>query len=233
MSQVATASSTFTSGHPNKMGLVLKALTWIGIVALAVVFVRIYVFRYYLNYNEVAFNDVSLGGAPNYWVMRGWLLLHISSGMLALLAGPWQFWTGLRKRHMRIHRWTGRLFLTGVAIGSLCAIRLAVSTTFGWAWGFGVGTLAFAWITTTSMAYYAILKRQLQIHKEWMIRAYVVTFAFVTFRLFSDFGPTSKLQPDNDRFVTIIWFCWSVPLLITEVLLQLRRMGTSQIQPAR
>ena len=77
---------------------------------------------------------------------------------------------------------------------------------------------------TTAMAYYAILKRRIQIHKEWMVRAYVVTFAFVTFRVLNDYGPTSHLQPDNDRAITIGWACWVLPLLVTEVILQLRRM---------
>jgi hypothetical protein len=60
-----------------------------------------------------------------------------------------------------------------------------------------------------------------------MVRAYVVTFAFVTFRLLNDFGPTSRLQPDNDRANTIVWACWTIPLLITEVILQLRRMRST------
>ena len=50
-------------------------------------------------------------GAPNYWMMRGWLLLHITAGTIAILTGPWQFWTGFRKRHARLHRWMGRIFL--------------------------------------------------------------------------------------------------------------------------
>ena len=43
----------------------------------------------------------------------GWLFLHINGGMLALLTGPWQFWTGLRQRNLTIHRWTGRLVSSG------------------------------------------------------------------------------------------------------------------------
>lgn len=88
----------------------------------------------------------------------------------------------------------------------------------------GLVGLATAWVTTAGMAYYAILQGHVQTHKEWMIRAYVVTFAFVTFRLINDYGPTSRLQPDNDRVLTLIWLCWAVPLLIAEVVLQLRRM---------
>jgi hypothetical protein len=57
-----------------------------------------------------------------------------------------------------------------------------------------------------------------------MIRAYVVTFAFVTFRVLSDYGPTSRLQPENDRSITIAWACWVVPLAVTEMVFQLKRI---------
>lgn len=194
-----------------------------AILAIAVAFVLRYVFRYYLHYNQAAFTD-PLRGAANYWSMRGWLLMHMSGGILALLSGPWQFWTGFRARYARLHRWTGRLFLFGVAVGSVGAYRMAIGTTFGWAFGFSLLALATAWFTTSAMAYYAILKRRIQVHREWMVRAYVVTFAFVTFRVLNDFGPTSHLQPDSDRALVISWTSWALPLLITEVILQLRRM---------
>jgi hypothetical protein len=43
--------------------------------------------------------------------------------------------------------------------------------------------LACTWVVTTSMGYVAIRNRAVEQHREWMIRSYVVTFAFVTFRL--------------------------------------------------
>jgi uncharacterized membrane protein YozB (DUF420 family) len=223
MHDAATARSLAAPVHGSRLSLMAKVLAWAVILGIAVAFVLKYVFRYYLNYNEAAFTDPNLGAA-NYWAMRRWLLPHMTGGMVALLTGPWQFWTGLRQRHMRIHRWTGRLFLCGVAVGSLGAFRLAVSTTFGWAFGVGLLGLATAWVTTAGMAYYAILQGHVQTHKEWMVRAYVVTFAFVTFRLLNDYGPTSRLEPAQDRALTYIWLCWSVPLLVTEIILQLRRM---------
>lgn len=202
---------------------VAKLLGSLAILAVAASFVLRYVFRYYLNYDQAAFTD-PVRGAANYWVMRGWLLMHMTAGMVALLAGPWQFWTGFRTRYVRLHRWTGRLFLTGVAVGSVGAFRMAIATTFGWAFGFALFALATAWVTTAAMAFYAILKGRIQVHKEWMVRTYVVTFAFVTFRLLNDFGPTSHLQPPNERAITMGWASWVLPLLVTEVVLQLRRM---------
>ena len=200
-----------------------KLLGSAAVLAVALAFVLLYVFRYYLHYNQAAFTD-PYRGAANYWAMRGWLLIHMTGGMTALLTGPWQFWTGFRARFVSLHRWTGRLFLCGVAVGAVGAVRMAIATTFGWAFGFALLALAFAWVTTAGMALFAILKRRIHVHQEWMVRAYVVTFAFVTFRVFNDFGPTSRLQPDGERSVTIAWASWALPLLVAEILLQLRRM---------
>src|SRR5450432_2058510 len=123
-------------------------VAWIGIVALAVGFVIKYVLFYYRHYDAASF-DV-------YWPRRAWLFLHINGGTLALLMGPCQFWTGLRQRHLTIHRWTGRLFLLGVCAGIAGSIGLAVTTTYGWAFEVGLMRLATAWLVTTAIAYVSI-----------------------------------------------------------------------------
>lgn len=217
---MATVSTPLgTSSGNRKLKQTATILAWTGIVVLAIGFVFKYVFFYYRHYDAASF-DV-------YWTRRGWLFLHINGGMLALLTGPFQFWTGLRQKNLAIHRWTGRLFLLGVAMGIAGAIGLSVTTTFGWAFAVGIMGLASAWLVTTLMAYVSIRKRLVALHKEWMIRAYVVTFAFVTFRVLSDYGPTSRLQPENDRSITIAWACWVVPLAITEMIFQLKRLQTA------
>ena len=225
MSTVA-ASSPSLPAKSRTSNFALKLIGSAAILLAAVAFVFKYVFHYYLNYNAAVFTDPVVGAA-NYWTMRGWLLMHMTGGMVALLTGPWQFWTGFRMRYARLHRLTGRIFLCGVAVGSIGAYRMAIATTFGWAFGFALLALATAWVTTAGMAFYAILKGQVQIHKEWMVRAYVVTFAFVTFRVLNDYYPGPRLQPDNDRAITVGWVCWALPLLFTELILQLRRMRST------
>jgi heme/copper-type cytochrome/quinol oxidase subunit 3 len=228
MSTLAATGSVASPIRGKTPHLTLKVIASLIILTAALAFVLKYVFRYYLHYNAAAFTDPNLGAA-NYWTMRGWLLMHITGGMVALLTGPWQFWTGFRTRYARLHRWTGRVFLGGVALGSIGAYRMAIATTFGWAFGFALLGLATAWFSTASMALYAILKGQVQVHKEWMVRAYVVTFAFVTFRVLNDYYPSARIQPDNDRAISIGWACWVIPLLFTEIILQLRRMRATSL----
>ena len=62
-----------------------------------------------------------------------------------------------------------------------------------------------------------------------MIRSYVVASAFVFFRLFVDalhaFGVHgSKGVQTPEELKLAAWFCWSIPLLVTEVLIQSRHL---------
>lgn len=220
--QVVTPSSSMSHRWPKVLALGIVLLIALG-------FVIKYVVYYYLHYNEASFTN----GEPHFWRERGWLLLHITSGMTALLIGPWQFSRRIRQRYLRLHRISGRVYLVAITLGALAAFRLASVTPFGHAWSIGLMGLATAWLTTSAMAYYAVRNRQIQIHREWMVRSYVVTFAFVTFRVFDDFPPMSTWLPDADRANVIIWACWAVPLLFTEVILQLLRMPRAAKSPVR
>jgi hypothetical protein len=102
MSTIDTGSRTISArGTTSNLGAKLIASAVILIVTVS--FVLKYVFRYYFHYNAAAFTDPVLG-APNYCAMRGWLLMHITGGMVALLIGSWQFWTGFRLRYAPLHR---------------------------------------------------------------------------------------------------------------------------------
>ena len=56
-----------------------------------------------------------------------------------------------------------------------------------------------------------------------MIRSYVVTFAFVNFRLIEDGLEYLQIGDNVDRLTLMSWACWSIPLLFTEAILQYRK----------
>ena len=188
----------------------LVAAAWTVICLLAAGFIGKYVFHYYMNYGPKDF-DV-------FWPRRGGLLVHITAGTVALALGPLQFWTGLKARLPRLHRWTGRLYLLGVALGSAAGVYMAATTTSSWPYALGLMMLDLAWISTSAVAYAAILNGAVALHRRWMVRSYVVTFAFVIFRLVSDWLPTSQIKPPEDLAIVDAWGCWSIPLMITIVI---------------
>ena len=151
-----------------------------------------------------------------YWPKRWWLISHIGGGSLALVTGLFQFSGTIRKRFVKIHRWTGRVYLLGVLVGSIGAVYLGLVVSPVRAFGISLEFLAMAWVITSLMAYVAARRRQFAAHKEWMTRSYVVTFGFVLFRIGTRnhvFGGLGFAM----QSVVLAWACWAVPLLITDV----------------
>jgi Predicted membrane protein (DUF2306) len=160
-----------------------------------------------------------------YWPRRFGLVPHIAGGMVAVLVGLAQLWLGLTGRTGVLHRTLGRIYLGAVAVASSGAFYLVV--TIGseqFAYASGLFGLASAWLITTSMGYLSIRHRALEQHREWMIRSYVVAFAFVTFRLFDKPLIAWNVAKDTEIWSMMAFACWAVPLLVTEPLLQLRKI---------
>ena len=155
-----------------------------------------------------------------YWPRRGWLLLHVAGGMIALILGPPQLWFGLRRQRLPLHRVLGITYMASIGVSSIAAFYLASHTSFGWVFGSGLTGLAIAWIITTGLAYLSIRRRLIEQHQEWMIRSYVVTFAFVNFRIFYGILEAAGVGTLQERLGAASWFCWAAPLLITETVLQ-------------
>jgi uncharacterized membrane protein len=110
---------------------------------------------------------------------RRLLIPHTLCGTFALLAGPLQFSTGFRNRHLKLHRVLGRIYFGSVIMGALTGVALA--------WGRpglpGTSMQGAAWIFCTTAAVVAARNRQVAVHRQWMARSYAVTFTFVSSRV--------------------------------------------------
>jgi uncharacterized membrane protein len=110
---------------------------------------------------------------------RALLIPHTLAGTFALLAGPFQFSTRFRQRHLQWHRVTGRLYALAVVVGSITGIALA--------WGRpglpGTSMQAAAWVVCTAAAVIAARNGQIVVHRQWMARSYAVTFTFISSRI--------------------------------------------------
>ena len=164
------------------------------------------------------------GQFRQYWPMRGWLLLHISMGIVALLAGPVQIWLGLKDFYPRVHKKLGFVYMAAITLGAASAYYLSFNTSGGWVFGAALATLATAWLVTTGLAFLAIQRQLIEQHKEWMIRSYVVTFAFVSFRILFEGLRSAGVGTLPEQLGASAWFSWSVPLLLNEAVLQGRKI---------
>jgi uncharacterized membrane protein len=198
-----------------------KAYLRLGLTIFLILFAGRFVINDALPY--FGFNKETFG---SYWNYKWPLIGHISGGLLALIIGPFQFSKTFRNKFMTTHRWLGRIYLTAILIGTISSTYLAWTSAYrvNFSWAFGLQGLAFAWITTASMAYISVMRGRILQHKEWMIRSYVVTFAFVTFRWLQDLQIAHQLMNKfEERGPTIIWLSWTIPLLITEIILSWKK----------
>ena len=159
-----------------------------------------------------------------YAPRRMWLLTHVAAGSVALLTGPVQLWLGVSGRAKRMHRRLGLVYVTSVAIGSGAAFYLAAHTNLGWGFAAGITGLGIAWVVTTAMAIAAVRRGLIEQHRQWMIRSYTVTFAFVTFRVAWAALKAAGVGTLNEQLAASSWFCWAVPLLVLETAMNGRKI---------
>jgi uncharacterized membrane protein len=143
---------------------------------------------------------------------------------VALLTGPVQLWLGLADRGMGLHRRMGVVYMAAVGVSAVAAFYLAVTTTFGAAFGAGLFSLGLAWVTATGMALFAIKRSLIDQHKEWMIRSYVLTFGFVLFRIIQPALGAAGVESNGEQLTIAAWSCWTVPLIVTEAVIQGRKI---------
>ena len=189
------------------------------------------IFTYYFIYNNAFryFNYSSPLYDKHLKPFAPLLITHISGGIIAIVLGPLQFIPTIRKRYTKWHRLIGKTYLISVLIGGLAAITLAITKVImiehAIAFGTGLMGLGIAWLFTSSMAFWAVKKRNFAQHREWMIRSYVVTCGFTSFRIFTDIL-NNYMHVDGDQIgITMAWACWAIPLLITEMILQSRKIS--------
>jgi hypothetical protein len=144
------------------------------------------------------------------------ITIHVGGAMLAVVLGPFQFLPRMRTgRSLRVHRWQGRTYLVCVLVGGLGGLYMARLAYGGLPARVGFAFLAIAWLGSGLMAYRHIRRREIQRHRQWMIRNYALTFAGVMLRLW-----LPALQGVGVEFVeayiTVAWLAWVPNLLVAE-----------------
>jgi uncharacterized membrane protein len=115
-----------------------------------------------------------------------WLIIpHILGGITAILSGPLQFSSRLRRRNPKFHRVLGRVYVLSVFAAAPLAVVLSNHRHDPRAIYFVAANIVQAgtWFLVTVAAFLTARNRHFQQHREWMVRSYAVTFTFVGTRV--------------------------------------------------
>jgi len=155
---------------------------------------------------------------------RQLLIPHTLAGMIALLAGPLQFSTRFRQRHLQFHRVLGRAYVVSVFVGSFTGIALAAGRP-----GLpGTSMQAAAWMVCATAAFITARNRQIVQHRQWMARSYAVTFTFVSSRVLNLWPRYWSHLGDSLSAVGVIAFTLA-SLLLVDLGLNWRELTTRRV----
>ena len=125
------------------------------------------------------------GWVPGDAMGNGAMAAHLAFAVVVLLAGAVQLAPAVRRRAPAVHRWSGRLYLTGCLLGAVSGLALV--------WGRGtVGDLsqhvaitinALLLVGCAAMAWRTARARAFDAHRGWAIRTFAVANGVLFFRL--------------------------------------------------
>ncbi len=144
---------------------------------------------------------------------------HIILGGVALLVGWTQFGSKFRNKNLKIHRRLGMVYVGSVFFSALAGIYIAFYATGGFIPTLGFIGLGVTWFFTTSMAFIAIKKKQVNSHQKWMIYSYATCFAAVTLRIW-----LPLLSAYFGNFITaysiVAFLCWIPNLIVAHFIIR-------------
>lgn len=154
-----------------------------------------------------------------------WVFPHIALGIIATIIGPFQFIPKIRNKYLKTHRQLGRVYIISTVLSGISGMYMAITSDVNLPYAVGLFMLGIAWSTSSIMAFISIKNRKIDLHKDWMIRSYVITLAFVTFRFVYDIIRSFDIGTWEEVQVLMSWACWAIPLFIAEVFIQGRKLN--------
>ena len=204
---------------------------WIGLIVLCVIAAAVAVRRMTALANPPRNAPPQLAALDEAFARRPVLtLVHIVPGLVFVALLPFQFSRLFRNRHLRIHRWMGRVVMTlGLIIGISAAPMsrhpiggtLEASATL-----FYDGFFLFA----LTKAFLYIRQRNSVLHREWVIRAMSIALGVATTRpVMGVFFATSRLTglTPQDFFGIAFWIGFTATYIAGELWIRHTRAPTA------
>jgi uncharacterized membrane protein len=158
-------------------------------------------------------------------------LVHILPALVYLVLGPLQFSHAFRKRHLRWHRRNGRLLLIcGMVVGiSALAMSFGMPAIGGVNQAAATTLFAIFFLFALARAFRHIRRREIALHREWMIRAFSIGLAVATIRpIVAVFFATSRFSglTPYEFFGTAFWIGFVLHLITAEAWIHWTRPQT-------
>lgn len=155
---------------------------------------------------------------------------HVLPGGVFLVLAPLQFSARIRNRHIRFHRWSGRVLVATALVAAAAGLHFGLSMPYG---GSGeaaaIAVFGGLFVIAVLRAFVAIRLHQVAVHREWMIRAFAIAIGIATVRVVAavlDLALTPAGVGPSEIFVLSLWIGWGATLAAAEIWIRYTRSVT-------
>jgi Predicted membrane protein (DUF2306) len=158
-------------------------------------------------------------------------LTHMIVAPIALLVGPFQFFSVIRARRPALHRTMGKIYVAACLVAGIGGLATAPYASGGPVAGLGFGTLAFLWLVTTFGAWRAAVQRKFDLHQLLMKFSYAMTFGAVTLRLQIPLFLMNGFHSYSEASVWLAYTAW-IPNVIVVALWEMAKALRAPLRAA-
>ncbi|HSY60294.1 MAG TPA: DUF2306 domain-containing protein, partial [Cytophaga sp.] len=148
---------------------------------------------------------------------------HISSSLIVLFAGIFQFIPVLLKRMPGLHRLMGKAYVVLVLCISAPSGFIMALYANGGIWAkISFSLISLLWFAFTLQAYLKIRNKNIQAHTAFMIRSYALTLSAITLRTYVVILPQFFILHSHEMYALVSWLSWIPNLILAEILIRKR-----------
>lgn len=158
------------------------------------------------------------GSFEQRYVAHPWLAyLHIVPGVLYLVGAPMQLRRRFRERHFTFHRRFGRVLLGLGLLSGVFALVFGVLLPFGGTWESFATVVFGSWfLVALLLAFRAIRRGNVRMHRRWMIRAFAVGLGVGSIRVWIGIFVGARLLSLESSFAPAFWIGLTLHVLAAE-----------------
>jgi uncharacterized membrane protein len=175
--------------------------------------VRITLPYFSLNDNT-GFLALKQGVISNH-VWKSAFYIHVFSSCFLLLAGFTQFSPNILNTRKSVHRNIGKLYVIILLfVSGPAGFIMSLYANGGIYSRIGFTLLSILWILFTALAWYYVLKKDFQRHRNFMVLSFSLTCSALTLRLWK-YGLALTVHPaPMDMYRVVAWLGWVPNLLL-------------------
>jgi hypothetical protein len=158
------------------------------------------------------------GSFQERYIAHPWpAYLHIAPGVIYLVGAPLQLSRRFRSRHFAFHRRFGRVLISLGIVSGVFALAFGVPFAYGGAWQSLAAAVFGSWfLVALLLAFRAIRRRDVRMHRRWMIRAFAVGLGVGTIRIWVGLFALFDIASLQASFAPAFWLGLSMHVLAAE-----------------